>query len=54
MPVAKGKLFRPAFGALLAALCGAALLCTPPGAPWVNASYDQLFRFSRHSVAIDR
>jgi CHASE2 domain-containing sensor protein len=34
-----------AIGAVLAVLCGWLLWATPPGEPWVNASYDYLFRF---------
>jgi CHASE2 domain-containing sensor protein/class 3 adenylate cyclase len=36
---------RPAVGAALAVLCGMALWALPLGEPWVNASYDYLFRF---------
>jgi CHASE2 domain-containing sensor protein len=41
---------KPALGAVLAILCGLILWQTPPGEPWVNASYDYLFRFGTHAV----
>jgi len=37
------RLFR--LGACLAVLCGLVLWATPFGEPWINASYDYLFRF---------
>jgi CHASE2 domain-containing sensor protein len=37
-------------GAALAALCGLLLWATPLGDPWINASYDFLFRFGARSV----
>ena len=51
----KGIIRQPAFlrsalGAALAVLCGLALWASSPGDPWVNASYDCLFRFGSHSV----
>jgi CHASE2 domain-containing sensor protein len=39
-----------AIGAVLAMLCGWLLGWTPPGEPWVNASYDNLFRFGSQAV----
>lgn len=44
------KFFRPAMGAVLAVLCGLALWQMPLGDPWVNASYDYLFRFGARSA----
>lgn len=41
---------RSALGAVLAIFCGLMLWHTPPGEPWVNASYDYLFRFGAHAV----
>jgi CHASE2 domain-containing sensor protein len=41
---------KSAFGAGLAVLCGLLLWQTPPGEPWVNASYDYLFRFGAHAI----
>lgn len=54
----KGKLANKEFilsaiGALLVALCGWLLLEAPIGSPWVNASYDFLFRFSARPVTND-
>lgn len=52
----KGRTVRPknvlksAVGAALAALCGWLLWTTPLGEPWVNASYDYLFRFGARAV----
>ena len=37
-------------GAALAVLCGFMLWKTPLGEPWVNASYDYLFRFGTRAV----
>ena len=39
-----------AAGAGLAVLCGLLLLESPVGSPWVNASYDYLFRFGTRPV----
>ena len=39
------KLFRPVIGGCLAVLCGLILWGTPLGDPWIDASYDYLFRF---------
>jgi CHASE2 domain-containing sensor protein/class 3 adenylate cyclase len=41
-----GPARRPLVGGLLAALLGLALWSLPFGEPWVNTSYDYLFRFS--------
>lgn len=56
MRIVKGKtvrqaeFFKSALGAALAALCGLLLWKSPLGEPWVNASYDYLFRFGTHAV----
>ncbi len=42
--------FKSALGAGLAVLCGFMLWTMPLGEPWVNASYDYLFRFGTHAV----
>jgi CHASE2 domain-containing sensor protein len=44
---------KPALGAVLAVLCGLLLWETPLGEPWVNASYDYLFRFGARGVTND-
>ena len=44
------EFLKTALGAVLAVLCGLMLWKTPPGVPWVNASYDYLFRFGSHPV----
>lgn len=44
------EFLKSALGAVLAVLCGLMLWKTPPGGPWVNASYDYLFRFGSHAV----
>jgi CHASE2 domain-containing sensor protein len=49
-PAGKNKLFNFIFGAALTAICGLVLLSTPMGEPWVNASYDYLFRFGSPAV----
>lgn len=41
---------KSALGAMLAALCGLLLWGTSLGDPWVNASYDYLFRFGSRAV----
>lgn len=41
---------KPAIGAALAALCGLLLWASDLGEPWVNASYDYLFRFGARPV----
>lgn len=44
------KFFRPAMGAVLAVLCGLVLWQMRLGDPWINASYDYLFRFGARNV----
>ena len=44
------ELLKSALGAALVMLCGLLLWKSPLGEPWVNASYDYLFRFSAHTV----
>ena len=44
------RLFQPAIGAALTALCGLALWKMPLGEIWVNASYDYLFLFGARPV----
>ncbi|MGH8024131.1 MAG: CHASE2 domain-containing protein [Limisphaerales bacterium] len=44
------KLLCSALGGALAALCGLLLWEMPLGAPWINASYDYLFRFESRAV----
>ena len=44
------EFFKSALGAALAVLCGLMLWKTPLGEPWVNASYDYLFRFGARAV----
>ena len=46
----QAEFFKSAIGAALAALCGLLLWKSPLGEPWVNASYDYLFRFGTHAV----
>jgi CHASE2 domain-containing sensor protein len=46
----KQGVFKSALGAALAVLCGLMLWKSPLGEPWVNASYDYLFRFGAHAV----
>ena len=46
----EGKYFRPTLGAVLTVLCGLLLWKMPFGDPWVNASYDYLFRFGSRVV----
>ncbi len=41
---------KSALGAVLAVLCGLLLWQMPLGEPWVNASYDYLFRFGTRAV----
>jgi CHASE2 domain-containing sensor protein len=48
--LAKRKLFRPALGAVLTALCGLLLWTPPLGDAWMNASYDSLVRFGARAV----
>src|SRR5262249_17253350 len=42
--------FRPALGASLVAICGLLLWKTSVGEPWVDASYDYMFRFGSQRV----
>lgn len=51
--ITQNKSFKSALGAALAVLCGLMLCSSPLGEPWVNASYDYLFRFGAHSVTND-
>ncbi|MGH7980461.1 MAG: CHASE2 domain-containing protein, partial [Limisphaerales bacterium] len=48
--IAKKDLIWPALGGALAALCGLLLWEMPLGGPWINASYDYLFRFGNRAV----
>ena len=50
LAVRQHKLFKPAVGAGLAVMFGLVLWGTPVGEPWVNASYDYLFRFGARTV----
>src|SRR5260370_32051973 len=45
MAVREHKWSKAASGAVLAVSCGLALWQMPLGEPWINASYDYLFRF---------
>jgi CHASE2 domain-containing sensor protein len=47
------NLFRPAVGAGLTILVGLTLCGIPMGEPWVNASYDYLFRFAARGARND-
>jgi CHASE2 domain-containing sensor protein len=47
---ARQKFIWPALGGALAALCGLLLWVMPLGSPWVNASYDYLFRCGGRAV----
>lgn len=49
----KSAFLASALGAAVVTLCGLILYWTPLGDPWVNASYDYLFRFGNHSVTND-
>jgi hypothetical protein len=44
------EFFKSAPGAVMAVLCGFMLWKTPLGEPWVNASYDYLYRFGARAV----
>jgi len=44
------EFLKSALGAAMVMLCGLLLWKSPLGEPWVNASYDYLFRFSAHSA----
>ncbi len=48
--IGQSALFKSALGAALAVLCGLMLWETSLGEPWVNASYDYLFRFGARAV----
>ena len=48
--VRKREFLKSALGAGLAILCGLILWNTSSGEPWVNASYDYLFRFGARAV----
>jgi CHASE2 domain-containing sensor protein len=48
--IGQREFFKSAPGAALAVLCGLMLWKMPLGEPWVNASYDYLFRFGTHAV----
>ena len=52
-PDTEQKIFRPATGAALSALCGLVLWTMPLGERWENASYDYLFRFGARAVTND-
>jgi CHASE2 domain-containing sensor protein len=48
--IGQPEFFKSALGAALAVLCGFMLWTMPLGEPWVNASYDYLFRFEARAV----
>ena len=48
--IGQREFFKSALGAALAVLCGLMLWQTPLGEPWVNASYDYLFRFETRAI----
>ncbi len=48
--IGQNELFKSVLGAVLAVLCGFMLWKMPLGEPWVNASYDDLFRFGARAV----
>jgi CHASE2 domain-containing sensor protein len=48
--IGRDEFFKSALGAVVAVLCGFLLWQTPLGEPWVNASYDYLFRFGARAV----
>jgi CHASE2 domain-containing sensor protein len=48
--IGKDVFRRSAPGAVLAVLCGLMLWQLPLGEPWVNASYDYLFRFGARAI----
>ena len=48
--IGRREFFKSALGAALAMLCSLILWQAPLGEPWVNASYDYLFRFGAHAV----
>jgi CHASE2 domain-containing sensor protein len=48
--IGKAEIQKSVLGAALAVLCGLLLWKMPLGDPWVNASYDYLFRFGARAV----
>ena len=48
--IGQREFFKSALGAALAMLCGFMLWQMPLGEPWVNASFDYLFRFEARAV----
>ncbi|MFZ0828564.1 MAG: serine/threonine-protein kinase [Verrucomicrobiia bacterium] len=48
--IGQPEFLKSVLGAAVAVLCGLLLWKTPLGDPWVNASYDYLFRFGAHAV----
>jgi len=48
--IGQSESFKSVLGAAVAVLCGLMLWKMPLGEPWVNASYDYLFRFGAHAV----
>ena len=48
--IGQPEFLKSVLGAVLAVLCGLLLWKMPLGDPWVNASYDYLFRFGAHAV----
>ena len=48
--IGQREFFKSVLGAALAVLCGLILWQMPLGEPWVNASYDYLFRFEARAV----
>jgi len=48
--IGRREFVESALGAALAVFCGLVLWETPLGEPWVNASYDYLFRFGARAV----
>ncbi len=49
--ISERKILKSALGAALTVLCGFVLWKTPPGEPWVRASYDYLFRFGSPGIS---
>ena len=48
--IGQPEFLKSALGAAVAVLCGLLLWKMPLGEPWVNASYDYLFRFGARAV----
>ncbi len=48
--ISEGRFHRPLVGALLTIACGLALWVFPLGDSWIDASYDNLFRFGSPEV----